>query len=158
MERIARIMLGNATFGTKSPSLHGLSSGIVLDMALHSAEMWELTNLRTALLATIIEETSILDDRNYQYWFSSTLQSPPSIDEYRLRKVISAYEFILFAPTEYLTRPTRQNLVQRAMVADVIVCQRYDQFDASTPHPLAILREFLKRYISFQDSLDHEVS
>lgn len=152
-------MLANVTFGTKSHPLHGLSSGAVVDMALYSAGMWELTNLRTTLFATIIEETSFLDDRNYQYWYSSsTPRSSPSIDEFQLRKVILAYEFILFAPTEYLTRATRQSLVQRAMVADVIVCRRFDQSDAPAPPSLDVLRVFLKRYLSFQDSLDHEVS
>lgn len=143
----------------KWPSLPGLSSGTILDTALHSAGTWELTHLRATLLTTIIDGTSILDDTNYQSWYSSPkLQPPPSIDENRLRQVISVYEFTLFAPTEYLTRATRQSLVQRAMAADVILCQRPDLLDGSAPRALAVLREFLKRYISFQGSLDHEVS
>lgn len=152
-------MIASATFITTSPPMPGLNSGTVLDMALRCAGTWELINLRTTLLTTIVEETSVLDDADLQTWsLSSRLRCPLSLDENRTRKVISAYEFTLVAPTDYLIRATRQILVQRAMVADVLLCQQSDLLSSSTSRSLAVLREFLKRYSSFQGSLDHEVS
>jgi hypothetical protein len=131
----------------------GLQPSMILNQTLRSAQFWEILNTRNALLSSINVETSALDKINTAET-QSLLASP--IDVTQLRRVISAYELLLYIPIEYIPRTSRQDLIRRAVTADLVVCRTMHA--ANSMRSMTILRVFLKRWLSYHSSVDHAVS
>jgi hypothetical protein len=116
--------------------------------------------MRNALLVWVDDETSALDNMNPIETQSLPASKKP-IDEPQLRRVISIYELLLYVPIEYFPRASRQQLIRRAWTADFVLCRTvYGDADsqADAMRSMTILREFSKRWFSFQGSVDHVVS
>lgn len=136
--------------------MKGRRSGTILNQTLHSAQFWELVNMRRALLSLIHDGTSILDKVDST---ETQLSEKPLIDV--TRRLTAAYELLLYIPVEYLPRTSRQDLMRRAMTADLVVCRpiRVDaDSQANAMRSMTILRIFMKRWFLYQSSVDHGVS
>lgn len=138
----------------------GVNASAIVYKTLRSAQFWELTNMRLALLSAVNDETSPLDKINAATYTFGRPTEEPSIDETQCRRAISAYELLLFIPTEYLPRASRQDLIRRAMKADFAMHQLSHGDNSSQAHIIhstTVLRVFLKRWFSYQNSADHKV-
>jgi hypothetical protein len=112
--------------------------------------------MRRALLSLIHDGTSILDKLDST---ETQLSEKPPIDV--TRRVTAAYELLLYIPVEYLPRTSRQDLMRRAMTADLVVCRpiRVDaDSQVNAMRSMTILRIFMKRWFLYQSSVDHAVS
>jgi hypothetical protein len=134
----------------------GLQPSMILNQTLRSAQFWEILNTRNALLSSINVETSALDKINTAETQSLLASEKTPIDVTQLRRVISAYELLLYVPIEYIPRTSRQDLIRRAVTADLVVCRTMHA--ANSMRSMTILRVFLKRWLSYHSSVDHAVS
>lgn len=155
------MMVMKSDYPSSVSSMEELRPTAIFYQTLHSAQFWELANMRNALLVSVNDETSALDKIDPLEAQSALAFKQLWIDEPQLRRAISVYEWLLYVPTEYLSRTSRQDLIRRALAADLALCQTVHgdaDSQVNAMRSMAILREFLKRWFSFQSSLDQAVS
>ncbi|KAJ3919471.1 Urb2/Npa2 family-domain-containing protein [Lentinula edodes] len=111
-------------------------TGLLLDQALSSAEFWELSNIRSALLTFIDKSISEISN-----WATATLQQQ--------QLVCSVFNILMSVPTEYLPRTLRLSLVKRT----ILIEQTVDFI--SNAHLLHTLRVCVSRIISSTDLSDN---
>lgn len=146
---------------------------IILQQALHNAETWELLRFRgmsrggrqhckahsdftDALLEQINAATKPLDAVDV----AAALQLPkkhkaPRVPEEHVSPIIGTYRLLLYIPIEYLSRNVRNELLRRALAADVVL----GGMDAAEHAQSALFfREFLRRLCLFMGTAEHPVS
>jgi hypothetical protein len=93
------------------------------------------------------------------------LSRPKAHDSHRIliqikkvRRVVSAFEMLLFFPIEYISRTIRTDLVKRALTADIFITNLAIDEDAGyVYHSLTILRLFVKRIFVSLGCIDQSV-
>lgn len=142
--------------GTPAPEekLHPRS---VLAKILHSAQFWELSNIRTALLTCLNAHITFLDGVDVQK-LTSKKSKKTVIEADKQRGVIAVYELLLLVPTDYLPRASRQDFLRRAQVADIVFSKILSRDIDAQSWALTVLRTFQQRWFSYQSASDHEVS
>ncbi|KAG6885946.1 hypothetical protein C0993_007448 [Termitomyces sp. T159_Od127] len=122
-------------------SVSGLRAETLLLQVLHSAQFWELHELRIVFLQHVEQKVSAIDN------ISNT---DPIVE------AIGAYRLLLILPLEYLSRTNRVDFVRRALVLD-----RHISSSAMTPilksETLTDLRTFLSRVFSIPNGIDFSV-
>jgi hypothetical protein len=139
----------------------GCQPSTIFKQTLRSAQFWELVNTRDALLSLINEETSCLTIIDPPETQTVLLTEKPLISQNQLQQAISAYELLLYVPIEYVPKASRLDLIQRALAADLVLCQTAREDPDSQRNfvrSVTVVRVFLTRWFSFQNSMDHTVS
>ncbi|KAM6497881.1 Urb2/Npa2 family domain containing protein [Amanita muscaria] len=142
LKRFVGLLLGVGLDETSSsPNRSELRPQDVLVMILRSAQFWELLNIRPIFLSTVIDSTSSLDE---------------SSDTARTVQAASLYRFLLYVPMEYLSKPSRTELVKRALSADILLSAN-TAADTEISYLLTILRIFLNRAFTYTGSVQPSV-
>ncbi|KAF8624871.1 hypothetical protein AX15_005748 [Amanita polypyramis BW_CC] len=102
----------------------------VLAIVLRSAQFWELRNIRSVFLSFLTESTLVLDD---------------SPSEKQVTEIAFVYKLVLYFPMEYFSKPSRTDLVRRALRADILLSSGAESANANNFQFLTALRVFLKR-------------
>ena len=71
------------------------------------------------------------------------------------QNIAAAYYLLLYIPIEYLSRSIRNDLLRRALAADVLAASHEAASDA---HGSLYFREFLRRLFVFMGTAEHPVS
>ncbi|KAJ3571342.1 hypothetical protein NP233_g3811 [Leucocoprinus birnbaumii] len=135
---IVQIILG-MNLGSIPSAMDGeLRPEHLLLRLLHSAEFWEMQNLRSSVLSHLTELTS-----------TSSTETEES--------ELAAYRLLLYVPAEYFTRAARNHFVKRAYELDVQLvqgCKEQKEISKQSPEQqkrtlrdLTTLRVFLWRAI-----------
>ena len=142
----------------------------ILQRAIHNAEMWELHRFRgeiqivsltakradvhiDALLENINVVTKPLDSIDVTTALQIGKNQRMSAES--ILSITATYRLLLCIPTEYLTRNIRNDLLRRALAADVAFTM--SSLTDPTYSPL-FFREFLRRIFSFMGNVEHPVS
>ena len=137
------------------PPAGKLHSRSTLATTLHSAQCWELSNMRAALLTCISRHIAFIDELDVQK-LQSRKSKKVEMETDKQRTVIAVYELLLLFPTEYLPRVSRQDFLRRAMIADVAVSKTQSGNMEDQNWALNTLRTFQKRWFSYQSASDHK--
>jgi len=76
----------------------------------------------------------------------------------RVVKAASIYQLLLYVPMEYLTKPSRAELVKRALNADAFLNSMAREANGDTGQLLIALRIFLKRVFTHTGHVESSVS
>lgn len=98
---------------------------------LHSAEFWEMQNLRSAMLSYLVEAAS-----------TTTAQIQES--------ELAVYRLLLYVPTEYFTKNARTRLVKRAREVDFQLVKGFVEGEKGTEHSLDQQRSALRNLITLR--------
>ncbi|KAH8100543.1 Urb2/Npa2 family-domain-containing protein [Cristinia sonorae] len=142
------ILSGRYLERTSAGSGKSLTCATELQQILQDAQFWELNRLRESLLAHISAETSSWDSYDLNSILkkpSPTPKRPPAQSFNTLR---TSFEVILYTPQECLSRESRNELLRRAMTADLIMKIDHDWI------LLVHLREFIRRTTS-ESGVEH---
>ncbi|KAI0374393.1 hypothetical protein BV20DRAFT_977085 [Pilatotrama ljubarskyi] len=158
-KRFVRILTNVRLDDTVSGSGSGLTVSVVISRLLHDAHFWELLGIRDAFLAQLNEQAASLD----QHELSALLSNSKATDSSRaagdVLRYASVYHVLLLAPPEYLPRPLQVDLLKRGFVADVLTFRALSRAGAKiSPRHLLVIREFLRRTISFLGNVDNVVT
>ncbi|KAJ7431795.1 hypothetical protein B0H11DRAFT_836888 [Mycena galericulata] len=107
LQRLVAILV-KSNLGNYVPGALDLDATSLLLNALSSAEFWELSNLRAAILAFADEATSALTDID------------SNITVHDRATIFSTYQLLLMFPVEYIPRVSRTEMVRRAVNADIL--------------------------------------
>ncbi|PCH33433.1 hypothetical protein WOLCODRAFT_147530 [Wolfiporia cocos MD-104 SS10] len=150
------------TFSAASGTMaaHALTVPTVLIITLRNAEFWELRRFRDVFLAQLLANTTPLDSLDLRELLATyASDSTPQLPAANILPIATAYEVLLYAPEEYLSRGSRTDLLRRALRADVVMSVRArEQKNVSssvTLRPLLVVREFLRRTLRFIGSIDY---
>lgn len=81
-----------------------------------------------------------------------------SVTATQIQDAAGAYKFLLYGPSEYLSRSSRNDLLKRAIALDIAVGVSPSLHqDANNVSLVVSLRAFLLRTFSFMGSADHQV-
>jgi hypothetical protein len=163
------------------PSTHlfvpELRASACFTQVLRSAHFWELPNLRresiialfcikfdferglVAFLSSFDTQTSFLDEVDTTKYLAQKEPQSLPIPLQELQSAVLAYEILLFAPAEYLSRTFRADLVRRAVSADILSSLSIDVDHTVTnvSRSLTVIRVFIQRIILYTGSMDHLV-
>ncbi|KII93436.1 hypothetical protein PLICRDRAFT_35642 [Plicaturopsis crispa FD-325 SS-3] len=137
LQQFVKLLLDARSTELAASSDEQIHLSLISDRAFRSAQFWELPNIRTAILAVLLDWTSIFDS-------SDPLKE-------NIQRAAKAYEILLHIPVEYLSRPARTDLVRRALAADYILGSLPELGSSAIVH----VRVFLKRVLSLVGSVDH---
>lgn len=162
LERLSNLMILTQLNPEDSPiatvQLHPRS---ILTKTLHSAQFWELSNMRAPLLTCLNRHIAFLDALDVNDFTSSKNSYKAGIETSKQRNVIAVYELLLRVPSDYLPRASRQDFLRRALIADITLSKAMlavsGHVDAQR-WALTVLRAFQKRWFSYQSASDHAVS
>ncbi|RDB29584.1 hypothetical protein Hypma_015277 [Hypsizygus marmoreus] len=137
LETFIRIFISvNIPDMQESPISSGLQAQPLLLQTLHSAQFWELPNLRTVFLAYLDQAIPVLD--------IDTLDTSEPV----ICNMAASYRLLLLLPAEYLSRSSRIEFIRRALLADRFIGRLPDSFSSKYEY-LTILRVSLRRAFSY---------
>ncbi|KAG0697175.1 Urb2/Npa2 family-domain-containing protein [Suillus ampliporus] len=102
LDRLIKLIFSISPSSTRQADVQGLQPKDVLWGVLRNAQFWEMGNIRASVLAYITS-------------------SPTSLKSSAFDQLSSTYCFLLYVPSEYLTKQARVELVRRAMEGDVTI-------------------------------------
>ncbi|KAF5312634.1 hypothetical protein D9619_003319 [Psilocybe cf. subviscida] len=123
---------------------NGIRAGGLLIQILRSAEFWELSSIRTVFLDLLDISTSALDS-------SQALKTAKVLEK------VAVYQLLLFFPMEYLSWQLLNDLIKRALDADVTLSESSSSSrKEAVRQAIATLRSFLKRAYIYSGSVAQE--
>ncbi|KAH9005998.1 Urb2/Npa2 family-domain-containing protein [Lactarius hatsudake] len=134
----------------------GLSLVATVHECLHSANFWELENIRSSFFTVQQERTAFLDTidvAKIQGGSKKLANSQHAKDQ--ILEAMKSYTFLLYAPSECLPKSLRGNFLRRAVVLDFLLGSVTTD---STRQALQIVRTFLVRTHNFLGSWEHEAN
>ncbi|KAI0271531.1 Urb2/Npa2 family-domain-containing protein [Gloeopeniophorella convolvens] len=134
---------------------HGLSLSAVVHECLHSANFWEQGNIRSSLFDVLNAKTAFLDavDAKLSTSKSAKKRASAEISAERAEEALKAYTILLYAPSEYLQKNTRNDFLRRAVVLDLLLGL---DIIVSWHGALPAVRTFLARTFSSLNSWEHQ--
>ncbi|KAH9937475.1 Urb2/Npa2 family-domain-containing protein [Fomitopsis serialis] len=130
-----------------------LTPATILAVTLRSADVWELRRFRDAFLAQLHDCTAALANVDAQKLLDGTQTSVSRKLRTEIASSVAGFEILLYTPDEYLSRTLRADLLQRALVADVLVGTGVMD-KAIGPRSLLIVRQFIRRAVSYEGNVD----
>ncbi|KAF7982078.1 hypothetical protein HWV62_30382 [Athelia sp. TMB] len=156
LERLASLMIiAQLDHEGLPPPAGKLHSRSTFATTLHSAQFWELSNMRAALLTCISRHIAFIDELDVQK-LQSRKSKKVEMETEKQRTVIAVYELLLLFPTEYFPRVSRQDFLRRAVIADVALSKTQSGNTEDQNWALRTLRTFQKRWFSYQSASDHK--
>ncbi|KAI0359178.1 hypothetical protein OH77DRAFT_1473878 [Trametes cingulata] len=160
-KRFVRILTSVRVDDTVSASQNGLTVSAVISRLLHDAQFWELLSIRDAFLAQLNEQTAPLDEVELSTLLSQSKgkAAKSSATGGDVLGYASVYQVLLLAPPEYLPRPLQIDLLRRGFIADVLTFRALSRATSRvSPRHLLVIREFLRRTISFLGNVENVVT
>ncbi|ETW87503.1 hypothetical protein HETIRDRAFT_244958, partial [Heterobasidion irregulare TC 32-1] len=134
---------------------------VVLE-CFHSADFWEKSNIRAALLTVLQMKTFSLDAIDVPHVLArsnSRRSRRVSVTTTQIQDAAGAYRFLLYSPSEYLSRSSRNDLLKRAISLDIAVGVSPSLHqDANNVSLVVSLRAFLLKTFSFMGSAEHQLT
>ncbi|EIN13586.1 hypothetical protein PUNSTDRAFT_129265 [Punctularia strigosozonata HHB-11173 SS5] len=132
-EQLKRLIQSCITIHCNSDAEHGITSRTVLSVSLRTASIWELPRLRSALQSVCEEKTGFFSGLKEGPSLEQRFTGTSTINKKQVRTATAVFHILLYAPAEYLSRPARIELVQRALAADYatgyLLLSRHDDKD-----------------------------
>ncbi|KZT21711.1 hypothetical protein NEOLEDRAFT_1099032 [Neolentinus lepideus HHB14362 ss-1] len=164
LAHLVAVIMNLAVTALRGSARDRLYAHEILSRMLRSAEFWELSRLRTALISRINALTAPyekfdLSDLLAQIRGGNALMQD-EIDD-NLRQALAVYKLLLYVPQEYIPRSNRGYMLKRAVILDVIAMMDY-QRRASAPassdrtSDILSIRAFLVRTYKSFGTVDHE--
>ncbi|CAL1696498.1 unnamed protein product [Somion occarium] len=161
LKRLAELMLAVLPQESGSPSRRSqdaLSLSSLFAKTLRNAQFWEMQNFRSAIVSLINEHTASMDNVQVQDILQQLLSGQqfgkgPN-EEGSLQAV---YDLLLYAPTEFLPRSVRTDLLKRALAADVTIgiSVKGRDLQPEQQQRLITLREFMRRVFFHVGTVEH---
>ncbi|KIM48444.1 hypothetical protein M413DRAFT_440178 [Hebeloma cylindrosporum] len=142
LERLLKIILSIQLPSNPQSSQELRPEHLLLEV-FHSAQFWELPNIRDVFLDLLDKMTS-----------TPEATAPRAVDLARLQ----IYRYLLFIPMEYFSWQLFNDLVKRVVEADMALCQLVSDHDQGATEVLITLRIFLKRAYIYSGSVAQESS
>ncbi|EMD41711.1 hypothetical protein CERSUDRAFT_128752 [Gelatoporia subvermispora B] len=162
LKRLAKLTLSSsskdAVHNVIRGTTHELTASIVLTRALHNAQLWELHRLRDTILAEVHGRTATLDSDDLQNLLSGPKRAMKQVASSEVTESTAPFEFLLYAPSEYLLRGSRTDFLRRALSADAIVGRPIRSGASPESRPLLIVREFIRRTLLYHGNVEHQGS
>ncbi|KAH9075806.1 Urb2/Npa2 family-domain-containing protein [Lactarius deliciosus] len=133
----------------------GLSLATTVHECLHSANFWELENIRSSFFAVQQERTAFLDTIDVAKIQGSKKLANSQHAKDQILEAMKSYTFLLYTPSECLPKSLRGNFLRRAVVLDFLLGSVTID---STRQALQIVRTFLVRTHNFLGSWEHEAN
>ncbi|KAF8273762.1 Urb2/Npa2 family-domain-containing protein [Lactarius quietus] len=142
------------------PKYEGAESGLSLvttvHECLHSANFWELENIRLSFFVVQQEKTAFLDSIDVaKIQGNGKKRANNQHAKDQMPEAVKAYTFLLYTPSECLPKSLRGDFLRKAVVLDFLLGSA--TLD-STYQSLQIVRTFLFRTLNFLGSWEHEAN
>lgn len=134
----------------------GLSLVTAVHECLHSANFWELENIRSSFFVVQQEKTTFLDTIDgvkTQCGGKTCANSQHAKDQ--ILEAVKAYTFLLYTPSECLPKSLRGDFLRRAVILDFLLGSAVID---DTNQALQTVRTFLSRTLDFLGSWEHEAN
>ena len=159
LERLLKILL-SIQLPSNPRSRRELRPEHLLMEIFHSAQFWELPNIRSKLQNDYFVK-QICSNFNLDVFlgllhkmtseFETT--SPEAVDVAASLARVSIYRRLLLFPMEYFSWHLLNDLIKRAVVTDTVLCQVNSGHDQCAIEGLITLRVFLKRAYLYSGSV-----
>ncbi|KAI9445447.1 Urb2/Npa2 family-domain-containing protein [Lactarius indigo] len=134
----------------------GLSLVTTVHECLHSANFWELENIRSSFFVVQQERTAFLDTIDVaEIQGGGKRCANGQYVKDQIPDAMKSYTFLLYAPSECLPKSSRSDFLRRAVVLDFFLGSVTTD---STDQAFQIVRTFLFRTLNFLGSWGHEAN
>ncbi|KAI0042673.1 hypothetical protein FA95DRAFT_540396 [Auriscalpium vulgare] len=135
-----------------------LTAGGAVMECLRSAVFWEQHNLRTVMFSALNVRTEALDGLDIND-ARKVQKSSKALSPSQRMDAAEAYAFLLYAPSEYVPKASRADMLKRAVILDFILAraERKGSKPTSDIQALLVVRAFLLRTFVHLGSCDHQM-
>ncbi|KAH9060868.1 Urb2/Npa2 family-domain-containing protein [Lactarius vividus] len=134
----------------------GLSLVTTVHECLHSANFWELENIRSSFFAVQQDRTAFLDTIDVmEIQGGGKMRANGQHAEDQILEATKSYTFLLYTPSECLAKSLRGDFLRRAVILDYLLGSVTVD---PTCQALQIVRTFLVRTLNFLGSWEYEAN
>ncbi|TFK90203.1 hypothetical protein K466DRAFT_574360 [Polyporus arcularius HHB13444] len=157
LERLATALANVDLAGADGPLFPGLTVRTIVTRMLHDAQFWELLRVRDTFLARLQEQTAPPEGIDFDKLMRELADEhlPPVLEV--APQLLSAFEVLALAPSEYVPRQMQIDFIKRGCAADVAVALALRGGTDGLLHPrhLVIIRETIRRTIGHLGALEN---